>query len=232
LRAFRTKLRGASVAAIAAVGLIVCGAASAEDKFLSEVVDFTGTFTYLNAKVPAFILVAVRNGETAFTGLGSITDKQDKKPAPDTMFRIGSISKAFCGEVLANMVLDGKLHFSDPVQDRLGYEVTLPKEAGIRSGSSTWRRTRPVSRAKSRGSRRPRPIHSARTPEKRRWQTSRPIRPCRDATAACSVPVAAMVVGDRVLGPQNTPTASSPQWSVLGHNQSCPDPSMVQSAGT
>ena len=106
------------------------GAAHAEDKLLTEAVNFTGTITYLTTKVPGFMLVAVRNGEMAFAGFGKITDKGDKTPDADTMFRIGSISKVFCGEVLASMVLDGKVRFSDRLQDRLGYDVTLPERAG------------------------------------------------------------------------------------------------------
>src|SRR5262249_35530877 len=130
LRAFRRGLGGAAFAAIVAVGLTICGRASAEDKFLTEVVEFAGTFAYLTAKVPGFILVAVRNGETAFTSFGSIADKQDKKPASDTMFRIGSISKVLCGEVLASMALDGKLGLSGRLQDRLGQPVQLPLKGG------------------------------------------------------------------------------------------------------
>jgi CubicO group peptidase (beta-lactamase class C family) len=76
------------------------------------------------------MLVAVRNSDMAFAGFGSITDSGNKSPDADTMFRIGSISKVFCGEVLASMALDGKLRFSHRLQDRLGYDVTLPEKAG------------------------------------------------------------------------------------------------------
>ena len=89
-------------------------AAAAEDKLLTEAVEFTGTLTFLGTKVPGFVLVAVRNGEMAFAGFGNIADKGSKKPDADTMFRIGSISKVFCGEVLASMVLDGKVRFCRP----------------------------------------------------------------------------------------------------------------------
>jgi D-alanyl-D-alanine-carboxypeptidase/D-alanyl-D-alanine-endopeptidase len=66
----------------------------------------------------------------AFAGFGEVTDKSDKSPDADTMFRIGSVSEVFCGEVLASMVLDGKVRFADRLQDRLGYDVTLPEKAG------------------------------------------------------------------------------------------------------
>jgi D-alanyl-D-alanine-carboxypeptidase/D-alanyl-D-alanine-endopeptidase len=115
---------------IVALQLAWLDKARAEDKLLAEAVDFTGTLTYLGAKVPGFILVAVRNGETAFAGFGSIAGQGSKAPDLDTMFRIGSVSKVFCGQALASMVLDGKLRFSDRLQDRLGYDVTLPEKAG------------------------------------------------------------------------------------------------------
>jgi D-alanyl-D-alanine-carboxypeptidase/D-alanyl-D-alanine-endopeptidase len=116
--------------AILVVQLVASGRAAAEDKLLTEVVEFRGAVTYLSTKVPGFILVAVRNGEIAVAGFGRISDQQDKTPDGETMFRIGSISKAFCGEVLASLVLDGKLHLSDPLQERLGYDVTVPERSG------------------------------------------------------------------------------------------------------
>src|SRR5262249_53725191 len=104
--------------------------AVAEDRLLNEAVNFTGTLTYLGTKVPGFVMVAVRNGETAVAGFGKIADKSDKVPDADTMFRVGSVSKVFFGEVLAGLVLDGKVRFADRLQDRLGYEVKLPEKDG------------------------------------------------------------------------------------------------------
>jgi D-alanyl-D-alanine-carboxypeptidase/D-alanyl-D-alanine-endopeptidase len=130
LRAFRTRIGVGCIAAIVALQLVPHERAAADDKLLTEMVEFSGVLTYLTTKVPGLILVAVRNGETAFAGFGRISDNGGKQPDPNTMFRIGSVSKAFCGEVLASMALDGKLHFSDRLQDRLGYDVTLPERAG------------------------------------------------------------------------------------------------------
>ncbi len=113
----------------AAVGAL-SGASLAEDRLLKQTVEFNGAITFLATKVPGFLLVAVRNGETAIAGFGDIADKRGKTPDGDTVFRIGSISKVFCGEALASAVLDGKLHFEDRLQDRLGYDVQLPEQAG------------------------------------------------------------------------------------------------------
>jgi D-alanyl-D-alanine-carboxypeptidase/D-alanyl-D-alanine-endopeptidase len=130
LRKSRRRIGFACIAAIVAAQIAPCRQAIADDKLLAEAVNFTGTLTYLHTKVPGFVLVAVRNGEVAFAGFGNTTDKGDKAPDADTMFRIGSISKVFCGEVLASMALDGKVRFADRLQDRLGYDVTLPEKAG------------------------------------------------------------------------------------------------------
>jgi len=130
LRKARRLFGAVGVAAIAAAALAAARPAAAEDRLLKEAVNFAGTFMYLNTKVPGFILVAVRHGETAFAGFGRISDKQDKQPDADTMFRIGSVSKVFCGEVLASMVLDGTVRLADRLQDRLGYDVALPEPEG------------------------------------------------------------------------------------------------------
>ena len=130
LRKSRRLIGAVGVAVIGATALAATRPAAAEDRLLNEATQFAGTFMYLNTKVPGFILVAVRHGETAFAGFGRISDKQDKQPDADTMFRIGSVSKVFCGEVLASMVLDGTVRLGDRLEDRLGYGVTLPKREG------------------------------------------------------------------------------------------------------
>src|ERR1051325_836698 len=130
--ALRKSRRLAGAVGVAAIVAALAGArpAAAEDKLLDEAVEFAGTIMHLNTKVPGFILVAVRHGQTAFAGFGRISDTHDKKPDADTMFRIGSVSKVFCGEVLASMVLDGSVRFADRLQDRLRYDVALPERDG------------------------------------------------------------------------------------------------------
>ncbi len=100
--------------------------ARAEDKLLAEAVDFTGTFIFLGAKVPGLVIGAVRNGETVVRGFGEIADGSGKVPDGDTLMRIGSITKVFCGATLASMAADGTVNFTDKLQDRLGWDVTIP----------------------------------------------------------------------------------------------------------
>ena len=100
------------------------------DKLLDETTDFTGTFIYLQSKVPGLVIGAVQNGESSVHGFGKIGDGSDKEPDGDTLMRIGSITKVFCGATLASMVADGKVHFTDRLQDRLGWDVTIPTRDG------------------------------------------------------------------------------------------------------
>ena len=51
---FRRRISFACVATIVAAQFVSCGRTTAEDKLLTEVVNFTGTITYLNTKVPGF----------------------------------------------------------------------------------------------------------------------------------------------------------------------------------
>jgi D-alanyl-D-alanine-carboxypeptidase/D-alanyl-D-alanine-endopeptidase len=119
---------GLALAGVLLAGLP--GAARAEDPLLDEAVGFAGAIGYLGSGTPAFVIAAVRGGETAFAGFGEIADGSGKAPAADTIMRIGSISKAFCGATLASMVADGELGLTDLAQDRLGYDVTLPELDG------------------------------------------------------------------------------------------------------
>ena len=51
-------------------------------------------------------------------------------PDRQTLMRIGSITKVFTGAVLASMVNDGVVKFTDPLQARLGWNVQIPTKDG------------------------------------------------------------------------------------------------------
>jgi D-alanyl-D-alanine-carboxypeptidase/D-alanyl-D-alanine-endopeptidase len=90
----------------AACAALTAPRAALADPLLDETVEFTGTVLYLEHKVPGLIIGAVRNGETAVFGFGEASDG-GKAPDGDTVMRIGSITKAFTGQVLAALAADG-----------------------------------------------------------------------------------------------------------------------------
>lgn len=106
--------------------------AVAEDRELQEATDFAGTFMYLGANVPGLVFGAVRNGETAFAGFGETRDGSGKEPDLDSIFRIGSISKVFCGMALGSLLIDGTVELTDPLQDHVDQGVTVPEKDGRR----------------------------------------------------------------------------------------------------
>jgi serine-type D-Ala-D-Ala carboxypeptidase/endopeptidase len=106
------------------------GMAAAKDKLLDEVVELPGTILFLETKVPALVIGAVRNGETSVFGFGKISASDDRPPDGRTLLRVGSITKAFTGAVLASLVSDGIVKFTDPLQTRLGWNVDIPSKDG------------------------------------------------------------------------------------------------------
>ncbi len=116
-----------------AAALVLGGVAPqafAEDRELAEATGFTGTIMYLTAKVPGLIFGAVRNGETAFAGFGETRDGSGKEPDENSIFRIASVSKVFCGNVLGSLVVDGTMGLTDPLQAYAGEGVTVPSKDG------------------------------------------------------------------------------------------------------
>jgi D-alanyl-D-alanine-carboxypeptidase/D-alanyl-D-alanine-endopeptidase len=117
-------------AAAALAALLAAGAARAEDRLLDETVAFSGAIAFLGMDVPGMVIAAYRNGETAFAGFGETAGGSGQAPTADTLMRIGSVSKVFCGATLASMVADGEIGLADAVQDRIGDGFAVPARDG------------------------------------------------------------------------------------------------------
>ena len=83
--------------------------------FLHATVDFAAQIFFVSARPPAFILGAVKDGETAIVAFGDRSSSQKEAPTGDTPFRIGSITKAFTGQTLASLAADGTVKLTDPL---------------------------------------------------------------------------------------------------------------------
>lgn len=71
-------------------------------------------------KVPGLAVAAVKDGEVIFSqGFGQRSVKDNLPVTPETIFAIGSSSKAFTGASVAVAVDDGKVDWDKPVQDYL-----------------------------------------------------------------------------------------------------------------
>jgi D-alanyl-D-alanine-carboxypeptidase/D-alanyl-D-alanine-endopeptidase len=120
----------ATATQLALVLTLLGGSATADDKLLEETVKFTGEVLFLQSKVPALVVGVVRNGKTAVYGFGETSEGSAKPPDGNTLLRVGSLTKAFTGQVLASLVASKKLGFTDRLQERLGWNVIVPQRNG------------------------------------------------------------------------------------------------------
>jgi D-alanyl-D-alanine-carboxypeptidase/D-alanyl-D-alanine-endopeptidase len=110
------KLLSATVLALAAAGFPATASVPAEaDPFLDEIVDFTGGVFFLEHKVPGLIIGAVANGDISVHGYGERAGEGSGAPNGNTVMRLGSITKAFTGQVLAALTVDGTVQLAQPL---------------------------------------------------------------------------------------------------------------------
>jgi serine-type D-Ala-D-Ala carboxypeptidase/endopeptidase len=115
---------------LAAAALPWSRPARASQALLDESVSFAGQILFLSLKVPALVIGVIRDGQTSIQGFGRRADNPNEAPGADTLFRIGSLTKSFTGQVLASLVADGMVSLADPLT-KYCPEYTAPmSEAG------------------------------------------------------------------------------------------------------
>jgi serine-type D-Ala-D-Ala carboxypeptidase/endopeptidase len=115
---------------LAAAALPWSRPARASQALLDESVSFAGQILFLSLKVPALVIGVIRDGQTSIQGFGRRADNPNEAPGADTLFRIGSVTKSFTGQVLASLVADGMVSLADPLT-KYCPEYTAPmSEAG------------------------------------------------------------------------------------------------------
>ena len=105
--------------------------ARAGQTLLDESVGFAGQILFLAIKTPALVLGVVHDGQTSIQGFGRRADNPNEAPSADTLFRIGSITKAFTGQVLASLAADGVVSLADPLT-KYAPEFVAPMSEGGR----------------------------------------------------------------------------------------------------
>ena len=85
------------------------------DPVLDEIVDFTGQILFIETKVPALVIGAVRQGSVSVSGFGECAGPGSPPPDGATLLRIGSVTKSFAGEMLAHMTAAGTVKLTDPL---------------------------------------------------------------------------------------------------------------------
>jgi serine-type D-Ala-D-Ala carboxypeptidase/endopeptidase len=100
---------------------------------LQEAIGLMGPVMWLSSGAPGLLLGVVDGNDTIVAGYGHVRPpaehSEQPNPEPDgrTLVRLGSISKAFAGELLASLVVDGHVRLTDPLQRFLPADATVPK---------------------------------------------------------------------------------------------------------
>ncbi len=103
----------AALLALSVAGLSATSATA--DPLLDETVSFAAEIFFLDVDVPGVVVAAVKDGESTVVGLGETRKGNGVTPGGDTVLRIGSITKAFTGAMLAHAAAAGEAGFTDPV---------------------------------------------------------------------------------------------------------------------
>jgi D-alanyl-D-alanine-carboxypeptidase/D-alanyl-D-alanine-endopeptidase len=142
-----------------AVAASFASAAAAQDRLLKEAVEFTGAVTFVGHKVPGLVIGAVRNAERAVSGFGKTSEANAIAPDGKTILRIGSVTKAFAGAVLASEAVGGTVALTDLLEKHLGWDVKVPTRDGravrlidLATHSAGFRRMTPLPTSPSRPS--------------------------------------------------------------------------------
>ena len=102
----------------------------ASQALLDDTVGFAGQILFLTIKTPALALGVLRNGQTSIQGFGRRAGDANEAPAADTLFRIGSVTKAFTGQVLASLAADGVVSLADPLTKYVPEFIAPMSEGG------------------------------------------------------------------------------------------------------
>jgi serine-type D-Ala-D-Ala carboxypeptidase/endopeptidase len=108
---------------------ISAGPSRADEASLRDAVELTAAAMWYSYKSPGLVLAVVRGGDTVVLGFGETAKGSKLEPNGRTLLRIGSISKAFAGELLASLVAEGRARLADPAAKFLP-GATLPEAGG------------------------------------------------------------------------------------------------------
>lgn len=116
----------------ASLGILILAATGvrAEDSALNVMAQVQGEGLFQQSGAIGMVMAVVRGENTAVVGFGETAKGNGRKPDGRTVVRIGSISKAMTGQILADLVVDGVVRLTDPIQGLLPQGRTAPSFAG------------------------------------------------------------------------------------------------------
>jgi len=104
------------VTVVLALTATLLPAARADERALREALSLPGAAMWLDYKAPGLILAVVRGPDAVVLGFGETAPSSGVVPDGRTIVRIGSIAKAFAGQLLADLASAGTVRLADPAQ--------------------------------------------------------------------------------------------------------------------
>ena len=108
---------------------LVATGARAQDAALNVMAQVQGESLFQQSGAVGMVMAVVRGESTVVVGFGETAKGNGRKPDGRTVVRIGSISKAMTGQILADLVVDGVVRLTDPIQSLLPQGRTAPSFA-------------------------------------------------------------------------------------------------------
>lgn len=119
----------AHVLVVVFAGLSACAAAAGGAELQAQI-DLLARPLVADGTAVGFVVGVVRDGKTQFFCYGETAKGSRTVPNPDTLYEIGSVTKAFTGTLLADLVVRGLAKLEDPVEKYLPAEVKMPVAEG------------------------------------------------------------------------------------------------------
>ncbi|MGH6895336.1 MAG: D-alanyl-D-alanine-carboxypeptidase/endopeptidase AmpH [Geminicoccaceae bacterium] len=88
----------------------------ADSPLLEEAVGLSGLAMFMDSGATGMVLAVVRGDEDMVVGFGETAKGSGQEPDGKSLLRVGSISKAFAGELLGGLAAEGKVGLTDPLQ--------------------------------------------------------------------------------------------------------------------
>lgn len=122
-------IRPFAALAIGLAAAMAAGVSRADEAGLRDAVELTGAAMWLDYKAPGLVLAVVRGADAVVLGFGETAKGSGREPDGSSLVRIGSISKAFAGHLLASLAAEGKVRLADPAA-RFLPRAKLPEAGG------------------------------------------------------------------------------------------------------
>ena len=92
--------------------------------------DLRGSTIFEQSAVTGMVLVVVRNREAMMKSYGETFPGSGVRPDPNSLIRLCSISKVFAGELLSELISEGKVTLNDPLQRFAPPKTIVPEGTG------------------------------------------------------------------------------------------------------